>query len=212
MVRYIDKWQVEAVGDYEMTRCRVQLGDSTAILQIIGPAARKTWKYLVRGSYIYGEGRISHYAGPNSNWLLSINAAHINVIFPKQVAAVTYPDRDSDKTWCSFSGSGIFKRFWQTQGESGNWYASCTARVPGLTGGNRFSFSVRVPQSKLSWVDSGFIQPGHRIFASGYLAVASAPLSQVALVYGDIQSITQKATIHLPDVVPAASEDYLPCI
>lgn len=212
MVRYIDKWQVEAIGDYEVTKCRVQLGDSTVILQIIGPAARKTWKYLIRGSYIYGEGRIAHYLGPEGQWLLSINAAHINVIFPQQVAVMTYPDKDPDKTWMSFSGTGIFKRFWQTESGSGNWYASCTSRVPSLIGGNQFTFSIRIPDSKLSWIESGFIQPGHRLFASGWLGIASAPRSQVALVYGDIQSITQKATIHLPPVVPDASEDYLPCI
>lgn len=211
MVRYIDKWNIEAVGDYEVTKCRVQLGSSTVILQIIGPAARKVWKYLVRGSYIYGEGRISHYES-DDNHLLAINAAHVNVIFPQQVAVMTYPDVESDKTWLSFSGTGIFKRFWQTEQESGNWYASCSARVPGLLGGGKLNFSVKVPDSHLSWIESGFIQPGHRLFASGWLGVASAPRSQVALVYGGIQSITQKATIHLPDVVPAASEDYLPCI
>jgi hypothetical protein len=211
MVRYIDKWDVEAIGDYEVTKCRVQLGDSTVILQITGPAARKTWRYLIRGSYIYGEGRIHHYQGPNESWMLCINTAHISVIFPQQVAVVTYPDKESNRTWCSFSGTGIFKRFWQTEG-SGNWYASCTSRVRGLVGGDRMTFSVKIPESKLSWIDSGLIQPGHRLYASGLLGIASAPRSQVALVYGDIQSITQKATIHLPDFVPAASEDYQPCI
>ena len=212
MVRYIDKWEVDAVGDYEVTKCRVQLGDSTVILQIIGAAARKTWKYLIRGSYIYGEGRIHHYKGPDDSWLLCIDAAHVNVIFPQQVAVVTYPDKDSDKTWLTFNGTGIFKRFWQTESGSGNWFASCTSRVRGLIGGNQFTFSVKIPECHLSWIDRGFIQPGHRLFAHGWLGVGSAPRSQVALVYGGIQSITQKATIHLPDVVPAAPEDYLPCI
>jgi hypothetical protein len=210
MVKYLDKWEVEVVGDYEITRCRVQLGEATVILQIIGPKARKVWKKLVRGSYIYGEGRISHHRGPEGRRLLNINSAHVSIIFPQQVSAITYPEK-TEKTWCSFSGAGIFKRFWKPEG-SENWYASCNSSVRNPLGNNLFSFSVRIPENKLSWIETGFIQEGHRLFVNGYLVVASAPRSQVPMVYGGIQSITQNATLHLPDLVPFACEDYQPCI
>ena len=211
MVRYLDKWEIEAVGDYELVRCRVQLGESTVILQIIGPKARKVWKYLNRGTYIYGEGRISHHRGPEGRFMLNINCAHVNILFPHQVAAITYPTEQPKKTWCYFSGTGIFKRPWSPEGSS-IWYMSLTSKVQNPISSNLFAFSVKIPESKLDWIESGFIQVGHRVFVSGLLAVSSAPRSQVALVYGDIHSITQNVNLHLPDLVPSAVEDYQPCI